>query len=363
MNKIETTYDQTAIAETARLAKTQSKTDLLQQELLSLKQNMSSQDLLKNKVDSLALDLQGKMQALQDTFQQTVHDFYKSISRQKEKEIDEIKSETLKAEEQLSTIKQEVDALQIEVMQPKIWYKDAPTVISLIAVMFSLSTATASYWQVENQSRVAARSELRSLIQRLTVMPVEQAELYAAYGEDAMTYGNLASNWNTEYILLADQAVELADRIPKDISAPEYVAITQALANQGITEPVSKLVEAGLDVSKDINSETALLRIQANHKFIMGNVDQGREIYQEAIDAVEKYSVNSYFGLSFNAYTKMLWANSEYNSGHCDEARKIAAEADLAIAELLPSPAKDGLKSQLNSAQNYRDENTQLCQA
>lgn len=194
-------------------------------------------------------------------------------------------------------------------------------------------------------------------------MPIEQAELYATYSSDAATYGIASSNWNTEYILLANQAVELADRIPDDISAPEYYAIAQALFNQGIMDHIPDLVEAELKVSTDAQSETALLHTKASHEFLRSDIDQGRNTYGLALDAVEKYSIHPNLVASYHAHTKMLWATSEYASGYCDESKKISAAASIDISNIFPSPYQNSLKSQLVAAQNYRNENTQLCQS
>ena len=343
----------------------QKKNDVIEEEIKQLRSEIINERQLDEKMKSLILSFEEKARSSQDFMQQEIRNFYKDISIRKEKDVDEIKSEVSKTEEQLDSIKKEVDALQIEIMQPKTWYRDAPTIISLLAVVFSLSTALASYWQVENQNRLSARSELRGLIQRLTSMPKEQAELYKAYSTDAATLGNLTSNWNTEYVLLASQAKELADRIPNDISAPEYYAIVQALINnqQGGSDAIPILVDAGLKVSRDINTELALTRSKANYKFMVGDIEAGRETYQRAIDLVDKYDTSSDLARSHHAHTRMVWANSEYMSGNCDRAKKISDEAINEISDIPSNPFIDSLKGQINSAKAHREKNTQRCQS
>jgi hypothetical protein len=270
----------------------------------------SATNHLNENIDWLRTEVKNQIQRVQQSLRQEFCALHKNAASHQQEEIAVIKSET---EERLDTIKKEVDALQIEVMHPKVWYKEASTIIAALAIVFSFGTAMASYLQVDSQNRRAARGELRGIIQRLVALPKENAETLKTYKDDAVVLNGLLSSINQEYVLLSGQAVELANRIPNDISAPEYVSIAQALINQGITTQVPIFLDTGLKVSKDITSELALLRNYGNYLFMTGNINGGRKKYQEAMSIFGKYSVsNQYFIESSNAYTEIVWANSEY---------------------------------------------------
>ncbi len=340
-----------------------SQQEKLQKQFNDFQKSAINQAQLDQKIGSVELYYQAQAASTEQALQQNIKALKTDISEQQHQEIDRLTLGANEFLEKFDLVKKEVDALQIEAMKPKIWYRDVPTLISLLAVVFSLSTAMASYLQVDNQNKLALRSELRSLIQRLTAMPAENVTLYKEYKDDAVTLNNLSSNLNTEYVLLAGQAVELTARIPNYISGPEYAAITQILLNQGVTEQVPALIEAGLKVSKDVNSHTALLRIQGTYNFSTGNLQEGRKDFQKAIDIVSKYSNNQYFIANSKIYTHIVWAQSAQGHGHCKEADALLEEA-RSVAQTLPAGNfTDTLKKQISSAQSYAKANPQACKA
>lgn len=276
---------------------------------------------------------------------------------------DVTKSET---EEKIDTIKKEIDALQIEVMQskkPRKWYKEASTIISMFALIFSLLTSSASYFQVDSQNKRAARGELRGLIQRLIALPKEHAELQKIYKNNPAVFSSLSSSISQESALLSSQAVELANRIPNDISAPEYASIAQSLIDQGITnQRISTLLEAGLKVTKDIDSELALLRIYGRYLFITGNINGGRQKYEEAMNVFSKHSVTDpVFTEISNFDTEMNWARSEYTKGECKQAEKLLQSASSRITKLPQDERAEYLQGQVKVAQDGMKKNCKSC--
>lgn len=321
----------------------------------------SATNHLNENIDWLRIEVQNRIQRVQQSLKQEFYALHKNAVSHQQEEIAVIKSET---EERLDTIKKEVDALQIEVMQPKAWYKEASTIIAALAVVFSLGTAMASYIQVDSQNKRAARGELRGIIQRLIALPKENAETLTTYKNNAVVLNILSSNINLEYVLLSSQAVELVNRIPNDISAPEYVSISQALINQGVMTQVPIFLDAGLKVSKDINSELALLRSYGNYLFLTGDINGGRKKYQSATNIFGKYSVtNQYFIESSNAHTEIAWANSEYTQGKCQQAKKLLKTALERTLKLPQGDWTDNLKGQVTFSQNYMEKNSQSCKS
>ncbi len=76
--------------------------------------------------------------------------------------------------ERIHSIKSEVDALQIAVMkQHAPWYKNIAVIVSIMALLFSFGTTYVSYNRTKTQDIQNSRSELRSLLQRIAVLPKE----------------------------------------------------------------------------------------------------------------------------------------------------------------------------------------------
>lgn len=163
--------------------------------------------------------------------------------------------------------------------------------------------------------------------------------------------------------MLSGQVVELANRIPKDISAPEYLSIAQLLINQGsTTQEISTLLDAGLKVSKEINSELALFRVNGDYLFRTGKIDDGRRKYEKAMNVFSKYLVTDpYFIASSNFETEMNWAYSEYTKGECKQAKELLKSANSRITELLQGKWADNLKDRVKIAQNNMKKNSKSC--
>lgn len=133
----------------------------------------------------------------------------------------------------IALIKEEVDALQIAVMKKHTpWYKTVPTIISLLALLFSFGTTYFSYSHTKAQDIQTLKSELRTMLQRLALLPKENFELTKKYTNDPATVAFLSGYINQENALLAQQAAEIAKNLPIDrVSATEYYAIALAFQN------------------------------------------------------------------------------------------------------------------------------------
>jgi hypothetical protein len=294
----------------------------------------------------------------QEIKQEIQTEFHEIISKKQKLQIDEI---NLDFEGKISTIKKEIDALQIEVMQPKIWYKDASVIISVLALVFSFGVSFASYLQVDNQNKRALRAELRGLVQRLITLPKEFAEIRNTYKNDPYTFSTLGSNLSTEYHFLANQSVELSTKIPYDITAAEYISIAQALINQGLLSQVPIILDAGLKVSKDPISELALVRLQATYLFKTGNISDGRKKFQETKRIFNKYQLDQTSIEYSNVTNLIVLADNEYSQGQCKEAEKNLNMAYNKNVKLLKSVNTNLFEGQIKTARELIIKNRKLC--
>jgi hypothetical protein len=189
-------------------------------------------------------------------------------------------------EEKLTTMKREIDALQIAVtsQKKKPWYKDISTILSVVALIFSFSTTYVSYRRTEAQDIQSTRQELRGLLQRLAALPKENVENSLKYPHDPGQVGYLGSMIVQEDAILARQAAELARKLPaKTITAPEYYGIATALGYSYEIEPEREFLKLCEENAKDFATELAALRAFAVLEFNTGNPAQGRVKYQQAV--------------------------------------------------------------------------------
>ena len=256
-------------------------------------------------------------------------------------------------QDRLLSLKEEVDALQITVMkQSGPWYKEVPTIVSLLALLFSFGTTWVSHNRSNAQDIQNARGELRTLLQRLAALPKDSFELTKKYSDDSVTAGMLSSYVNQENALLARQAAEIAQKLPGDkVSATERYAIAVALQNSYNIEGASTFLQQAIKTANNINDELAALRSYANLLFISGQFDAGRQEYEKALRVFSRYKgYNEYIQKSSHIWTELAWAVSEANSGLLDLAYRHLENADALAASLMPGPATDQLRKQISQS-------------
>jgi hypothetical protein len=227
---------------------------------------------------------------------------------------------------QLGIMKREIDALQIEASRATAkWYKQVPVVVSVlvsvVALAFSFGTTIVSERRLAREDEHEARTELRSLIQRLTALPKENFELTQTYAKDPRAVQQLSGFINAENVVLSKQAAELTGQIAEDVTATEYYAISVALENSGLSSQSGELAARGLEAAVDAQEKTTLLRQFGNHLFSIGALEAGRARYRQAMEVFQDYpEQNSDVVAQTHLFTQMYWTEAELVSGQCREA-------------------------------------------
>ena len=247
-------------------------------------------------------------------------------------------------------LKREVDALQIANMANKRpWYKDIPTIIASLALMFSFGTTYVSYTRTQAQDIQNSRAELRSLLQRLAALPKENLELTNKYAQDANNSGYLSSLILQEGTLLAQQAAEIIDRLPPDqVTAIEYYAVGDGLRNSGDNTQAIDMFLKAIDAATEMNTEVSAWREYAALLFETGQPDAGRDAFSKALTIFSKYpGYSEYVQKSTHILTEMGWAQNETTIGSLDLAMEHLVNADALAYWLDPGPYTDRLKQQI----------------
>jgi len=242
-------------------------------------------------------------------------------------------------DQRLTIIKEEIDSVQIHLSsidQP--WYRNVANIVAISALFLSLTTTIFAEMRVRQQEMLGYRTELRNLLQRLSALPKENAELQIVHAENQAVAGNLSSLITEEMVLIASRSLELMQRLPtNEVSAVEYYIIARTLSLNGDYIESAKLLERGLPLAKDFNSEIGIIRQLAYMKFLDGKADQGRELYRQALAIFSKYpNENKYRVNSTHFETKMGWSISEIGNGECGLGRGHFTEAQQFAQALNP---------------------------
>ena len=249
--------------------------------------------------------------------------------------------------QRLETVKKEVDAMQITIMREHVpWYRNVPTIISVLALTFSFGTTYVSYKHTEAQDIQNSRAELRAMLQRLAALPKENFELVKKHGRDALGTDFVAGIIEQEQALLAQQAVEVAEALPQDIiTSTEYYAVGYALQSTYDLEQAEIFYIKAIRQAKEekkLDNEISALRAYADLLFLSGRIKAGRTKYREAMNIFSRYEgYDETTQISMQSFTKHNWAYSEASSQNMQRALQHLAHARNLALRLPAGPLRN----------------------
>jgi tetratricopeptide (TPR) repeat protein len=254
------------------------------------------------------------------------------------REIDQMIERIRLNEKRIETMKEEVDALQVNILKK---HKDPALVVAILALLFSFGTTAVSAYRTYKQDIHDSRAELRTLIQRLTVLPRENTELLMKYSKQGTVSHDLSAALNQENVVLARQATEVISRIPTHVSATEYMAVYNALQAGGLLAESVQLLDKAIVKADSAYDATGALRTKAMTLVNMGKLNEARIEMQRAADIFKTYpSEDERFIAATNAQTEVTWAFLEAVAKECAESKKHLAKAKsliLAYPEISPT--------------------------
>jgi tetratricopeptide (TPR) repeat protein len=241
----------------------------------------------------------------------------------------------------LLLLKKEVDSLQIAILkqQSPPWYKNVPTILSVVALLFSFGTTFVSYKRTQSQDIQNERVELRSLLQKLSSLPRESIEISKRYEKsDPNTLSQINSYFSQENDLLARQAAEIAKKLPPElITSTEYFVISLALDKGYNIDSAKELMTKAIDVSTDLNDRLGALRKRAEMLFKTGQPEAGRVDFQRALNVFSDFnkpSFSDYTKKIQHVVTELNWAYSEATYGVRDTALQRLSNAENHLSGL-----------------------------
>ena len=232
------------------------------------------------------------------------------------------------------------------------WYRNISTVISVTALAFSFGTTFVSYHRTRLQDIQASRAELRGILQRLSAIPREMLEATKKYLGDANAIQGVSQLYNQESTMLSRQASEIVKRLPSGlVSATEYYAIAIAFQNSYNLAAAKEYLQLAGQKANNLNDEIGAIRSSASLDFIMGQPQEGRVKFQQALNIFSKYpNYDFYTVASTHVFTEVFWGNSEVVAGQFPLAMQHLDNAERIVAGLAPSMGSDNLRGQINQA-------------
>lgn len=217
--------------------------------------------------------------------------------------------------EQIWTIKKEVDALQVAAAhEHKPWYKSASAIIAAVAPLISVVSSAGNYYRNINLDQHRLRDELRSIIIRLSSLPLKHLELQEKYSKKPLLLGSISGQINAENMLLASRGVEIIDQISQFVSVSEILAIAIALVPSGEIGKAMPLFETVARKASHASDAVAAYRNLGTYSFQFGKVEQGRKYYSDALEIFEHDRFSNPPQITVNvthAFTEMYWAQQE----------------------------------------------------
>jgi len=261
----------------------------------------------------------------------------------------------MEVEEQLQTIKAEVDALQIQAAKDSgPWFSKPANLLSVFALVFSFGTTTFSLHRSYQADIASNRTEVRELVQRITRLPIENFELMQKYETNAQGQA-LGAMINQEQLLLANQAAEKINIYPESFNSTEYFAVAGALANANSPTFVPLFLQRAMDLSATANDFIVASRSYGHLLFTQSKADEGRSYYSKALtDVWAKYNnVDPFYRLGLNIQTSLNLANSEAMVGNSSASDRAISNAQSYINEMPESPGKDYWKLQIAQTKRW----------
>lgn len=258
-----------------------------------------------------------------------------------------------KLQQDFQLLKREVDSLQVEVMKGEPpWYRNGPIIVSMLALLFSFGTTYVSNERIESQDLLAKKSELRGMLQQLGDLPKENFELIQKYENNPNALAFLGGQLNQENSLLTSQAEHLLSTLPLGaVSAIEAYSVGTSLQAAGEMQRAREMFFLAVGSAINMNDAVAAMRGVANTSFALGELENGRLAFAEALSAFSKFEGHNEFVEKTTHITTLLgWHSAEAAAGFMESARERLEKAKGIAATLPPGPGTDQWQKQIDQA-------------
>jgi tetratricopeptide (TPR) repeat protein len=191
-------------------------------------------------------------------------------------------------------------------------------VLSAIAIIISLASASIAYRLQKSDSRRSAKEQLNTTVTELINLNSRNHALGSTPPENRNTdYYQELSSISQMAALLTRQALFLVESHPNIADDVDDVAIAQGLTLAGDNLLADSFMQAAILKSPSDFYKIINLRGYADFLFRQGKHETGREKYRESLNLFDN---STDFNKATNGYTYKMWMASEFYSGFSAEA-------------------------------------------
>jgi tetratricopeptide (TPR) repeat protein len=232
-------------------------------------------------------------------------------------------------EDQLRSIKEDVDALQSHLLSKKTpFYRQATTLVAFLALLFSFGTTVVSYYRVAEQDRRASLIELRGLIQDIGSFPKQDADNNLKFKGNQTVLTALSANLNSQNMVLAKEAAAIIRNVPNRVLAIEYSAVGTALSKSGLIKEAFFFHEEAAKRADNPIAATGAYRTLAGFAVAEKDGETARKYMKKAREIFERFPLaTQYVKDQTNTETEIQSARMELDLGEYDRAKEHIEKA------------------------------------
>ncbi len=261
------------------------------------------------------------------------------------------------SEAELKLIRDQIDQLQIVVHEPrKPWYRQRPSLISLLALLFSIVSFGYSQYHSTQAEIRSKQEELRKLLSDLAQIQSETQSL--AEVQDGRKREMQSSILNSKRVVLIEAAEALVDGIPKFVSSAAYGVLASEKVASSDFKQAERYYESAATVARGPLARATAYRSLGMLYFTRSpllDYSKGRRAFQQAVDSMTGSS-DEYSQYTIG-YIYEWWGFCEGRSNFRQEAEKNFAMArkyydDLSKDNPLRAWALEALQGRMAMALN-----------
>ncbi|GGM59646.1 hypothetical protein GCM10011608_50950 [Micromonospora sonchi] len=209
-------------------------------------------------------------------------------------------------------------------------------IVAILAMVVSAVVAYVTYGQSQEQQKVAVRTELGQIIQRLQALSARGSADELKDDDGNLIAYSYSGDVNAENLALAEQAAVLVEKIPGGGLPSEYLVIADAFRFSDQYIRAIDVAERGLVRAPNSTIRNGILRLLGDCYFQLGDPVEGRRQFERALklDESEQISIKQRSQVG----TRTFWAETERRAGNCTEFQDQVRMARKLI-EQMPDPA------------------------
>lgn len=233
----------------------------------------------------------------------------------------------------LQLLRDQVDELQVKAAEKKKpWYKQSPSLTSLLALVLSISTAIYSGVQGHRQDVQKKQESLRGIVSALLELSNEQqAKLNSpeAQSRSAQEREFIGGMLNNKRMILAEAADNLVRAIPDDVSSSEYNMLANDKLANGGSATAEEYLKKAVEVSQESLAKMIALRNLGMFYAQRGpfqSMNAARKQFQDAIDLFPQTPRDDATAYTIG-FTWEMWGFAELSNNFPEQGREKMANA------------------------------------